>query len=273
MSIVFLLLTAETHAQFDPQVEQIVREGKKLFRLEMANWYGGDIFKERFPQSERQTGGYFSYPEGTVTKCVFYSREKVPVVLATITFDQTLNTATATVDSAGRYLTKKEQQLFHIRQSASQLVNSDTLFKVYQESSLNLIPLIDSLGKRVYILSAPQKSGIVIFGNDYLIRFNDNFEITEKESLHRGISILRYKDSSDVSYHIHPAGSREYITPTDICTLLLYERFTPWKQHVVISEKTVSIWDIGNEELTVMPRKAWDEIMEERTKTGANKSE
>lgn len=256
------------HAQYDPEVENIVQEGRLLYRTEMASWYGSDIYRQRFGQSENQAGGYISYPDGWNTICVFYSKHKSPVVLATVTFDKTFNRAAATVDSTQRNLSEKEGELYKIRKSASELVNSDTLFKVYQDASLNLIPLADSLGKRVYILTGPNKSGVVIIGNDYLIRFDENNHVTEKRPLHQGIFEFRYKDDDDVSFHTHAPSSGRYITPTDICTLLLYERFTPWKQHVVISGSNVSIWDTGMEELTVIPREVWDEMMAERRKDG-----
>lgn len=230
----------------------------------MASWYGSDIYRQRLGQRENQTGGYFSYSEGLNTVCVFYSRDKSPAVIATITFDRTLNNATAAVDSTPRIFSEQEAALYKIRKSALDLVNSDTLFKVYQDASLNLIPLADSLGKRVYILTGPNKSGVVIIGNDYLIRFDQHNRVTEKRALHQGIIEFRYKDGEEISFHTHAPSSGEYITPTDICTLLLYERFTPWKLHVVISESNVSIWDIGSEELTVIPRKVWDEMMAER---------
>ncbi len=47
-------------AQVDT-VEAIVAEGKRLFRSEMASWYGTDIFMERFQHHKEKIGGYVSY--------------------------------------------------------------------------------------------------------------------------------------------------------------------------------------------------------------------
>lgn len=263
----FLLLAGSVgYGQSDPRVEKIIREGKELYRAEITGWYASDIYRNKFSRFQDQTGGYFAYAEGSNTKCVFYSSGKIPEILATFTFDSTMNAATVVIDSTERPFSARESGLFNIRKAASYLVNRDTLFKVYEGSSLNLVPLSDSLGKRVYVLTAPNKTGVVIMGNDYIIRFDNSGKITGKKALHQGIFFFHFKDGDDVSFHSHNASSGEYITPTDICTLLLYERFTPWKQHVVISESKVSIWNIGTEELTVIPRKMWDEIMSERNK-------
>ena len=50
------------------------------------------------------------------------------------------------------------------------------------------------------------------------------------------------------------------ISSTDICTLLLYKNFVQWNQHIVMSKKKVSIFDLQKETLFIMSKKAWDKI-------------
>ncbi|MDP1817975.1 MAG: hypothetical protein Q8K92_26215, partial [Leadbetterella sp.] len=54
------------------EAKPIVEEGKRLYRSEMASWYGTDLFLEKH-KDQSSIGGYFSYTDNDISKCVFYS--------------------------------------------------------------------------------------------------------------------------------------------------------------------------------------------------------
>ncbi len=54
------------------KAKPIVEEGKRLYRSEMASWYGTDLFLEKYDTHEN-IGGYFSYTENDISKCIFFS--------------------------------------------------------------------------------------------------------------------------------------------------------------------------------------------------------
>lgn len=242
------------------EIDSIVREGRLLYKTELASWYGSDLFVEKYPELRGRAGGYFSYPESENTICIFYSNERKPVVLVSISFDSTFNKSTAVINSTQRNMTGNETDLYNMRVKAMAIASKDTFFKSYTNSKLNLIPLNNGNHKRVYFLTGPSQSGVVIFGNDYLIRFDDAYNATEIKNLHASILPFYYKEEDVGSLHTHSAQTGDNITATDICTLLLYERFTPWKQHIVLSENLATIWDIATEKITIMSRKEWDEL-------------
>ncbi|MFN8251902.1 MAG: hypothetical protein U0V75_08455 [Ferruginibacter sp.] len=66
--------------------------------------------------------------------------------------------------------------------------------------------------------------------------------------------------------HTHLGETGDFITATDICTLMLYARFANWQQHMVISENYVSIWDCKQNSLFAITRKAWDRIYADQEK-------
>src|SRR5580765_1467705 len=70
--------------------DSIVAEGVSLYKLEMASWYGTDIFIEKYDRKEN-IGGYFSYLENNIAKCVFFSRGDLPKVIGIISFDTSYN--------------------------------------------------------------------------------------------------------------------------------------------------------------------------------------
>jgi len=66
--------------------------------------------------------------------------------------------------------------------------------------------------------------------------------------------------------HNHQTETGEFITVTDICTLMLYAKFAKWKTHNVISEKYLNIWNCETNQLTVVPMKVIDNINKEQEK-------
>lgn len=265
LTFITILAVTVSFGQSKDETEA-VDEGTRLYKSEMASWYGTDIFLSKFSDRRQYTGGYFSYLDGDKAVCVFFSKGENPKIIGSFSFDSTYNTNTAIIDGQERELTTKEWDLLTIRQIALNEFRSDTLFKSYKDMNPNFIPLNDEKGKRVYILTGPQKQGIVVFGNDYLLTFNKDNQLKEKRQLHKNILTIEYgeKDGKQIisTMHTHLPETGDIITATDICTLKLYSKYAKWGQHYVISQKNVSIWDCNKEALVVMTKKAWDKIAE-----------
>lgn len=257
--IVFLLSFGQS--EFDKITDSIFLEGKTLYKSEMASWYGTDIFLEKYTD-RKNIGGYLSYFSKENIKCIFFSKNENPKIIGTITFDSTYNVNKAKVDINEREFTKEEIELYTIRKNALSIINTDTLFKRYSKTDLNLIPIILNGERKVYVLTGPQENGAVIFGNDYLLQFGNNNQLTNKRSLHNNIMFIPYsKEGTNVtSVHSHLPETGDFITATDVCTLMLYEKIAKWKQHLVISEKIVSIWDCEKNKLLAITKQAWAKI-------------
>jgi hypothetical protein len=282
MRILFTLfvlwITTSIHAQDKPNdlARPIVEEGKRLYRSEMASWYGTDLFTAQYKNQEN-IGGYFSYTENNMSKCIFFSKEAKPKVIGTISLDSTYNTATATVDLTERDFLALEKDLFTIRKNAMEVIVKDSLFKQYKNTNLNLIPLITGEEKKLYILTGPQQTGVVIFGNDYLLIFDADNQVISKKQLHKNIIAITYAEKPEkgkevaTAMHNHTPETGDFITATDICTLLLYEKFAKWKQHTVISKNYMSIWNCSTNELTVLPMETIQKIYKDQEKRNKKK--
>lgn len=245
----------------EKETSKIIEEGKMLYKSEMASWYGTDIFIEKYKEKEK-IGGYLSYSENNISRCIFYSKSEKPVVIGTMDFDLTFKIENSKTELSERELTKTELDLFEMKTVASKIVNSDTIFKRYENSNLNLIPIINEKDRKVYVLTGSKKNGVIIFGNDYLLNFDLNNKLLNRKQLHRNIIPIEFgaKDEIGETMHSHRPETGDFITSTDICTLMLYAKFAKMKQHYVISKNYVSIWDCEKEILTVMTTKAWKKI-------------
>ncbi|MEL1241860.1 hypothetical protein [Flavobacterium flavipallidum] len=252
--LLFSTLNCIGQSKNKEQIQKNLDEGKKLYQSEMASWYGTDIFLAKYPEREK-IGGYFSYSDNEKSKCIFFSKEENPKVIGTITFDDSFNINKATTDLANRNFTKNELDYYTLRQNAKKALENDTLIKSYNNSKLNLIPLISKGERKVYILTGPNVNGVVLLGNDYLLNFDQNNKFLNRKALHKNLIPIQYKkEQTEVeTMHNHQAETGDFITATDICTLMLYEKFTNWKNHIVLSKNYASIWNCKTNELNVIP--------------------
>lgn len=268
--LTFVSLSAGAQTDLQTRIKTIVDEGKRLYRSEMASWYGTDLFLVNY-KSRTNVGGYFSFTtKEDVSKCIFFSKTEKPKVIGTISFDKTFNPELAKIDLNEREFTAIENDLYVLRKVALATINTDTLFKRYSNTDLNLIPLVYNNEKKVYVLTGPKQGGAVILGNDYLMTFDSNNQLIARKPLHKNIIPVPYagkqSDGTEIvsTIHSHLPETGDLITSTDICTLMLYEKFAKWKSHKVVSQKYLSTWDCAKDELTVVEMGAVEKMLKEQ---------
>jgi hypothetical protein len=238
------------------RLQPIIAEGKLLYYSEMASWHGNDLFFEKYKNADA-VGGYFSYGDSGFVKCIFYSNADRPKVIGSVRFDTTYAIDAAILDLKERDFTSIEKELYLLRENTLNEMDRDTsFFKSYPNTDLNLVPLINGKERKVYVLTASQQDSVVLLGNDYLLSFDNGNKLLVKKKLHQSL-IPYYYDEKDVKHvgetmHSHMPESGDFITATDICTLMLYEKFTKWKMHQVTSKNYLSIWNCDTNQLTVI---------------------
>ncbi len=264
--IALLLLSSSLIYSQNNETEKILNEGKLLFRIEKGSWYGTDDLLARFKTKKDSVGGYLSYETAdNKINTIFFSRFDPDKILIRYEFDSLPKPEPIRIDTLDHNATDLEKNLISLRQDAKDRAyeNKDKFFSFYDNTSLNFIPLITDKERSVFVLTGPQVSGIVLLGNDYKLSYDMKNEFKKKEKIHNSILQFPYtsedKENPTVST-IHTHVITEYISSTDICTLLLYKNYVEWNQHIVMSEKEVSIFDLEKESLFTMKRKAWEKI-------------
>src|ERR1700741_3819108 len=81
-----LLCSAQKEIDLEAITDSITAEGKRLYQSEMASWYGTDIFVANY-KDRTKIGGYLSYMDKDTARCIFFSKGDAPVVIGTISFD------------------------------------------------------------------------------------------------------------------------------------------------------------------------------------------
>lgn len=265
ITALLLLLTLNVYSS-NRAANRVLEEGKLLYRLEKASWYGTDDFLERFPHKRDNIGGYLSYQNdnGNVIN-IFYSKEDPSKIIVRYYFDNTPKKSPVEIDTINSFASNHETELIKMRIEAVNRVSSnvDNFYTFYQNTNLNFIPIIKNRQRKVFILTAPKVDNVVLIGNDYLLTFDRRNRIKKEEKLHNSLLEFPYSsgdpDNKIKSTH-HSHVLSDIITSTDICTLMLYRDFVEWKTHYVISEKYVSIFNLDSASLMVLTRKAWDRM-------------
>jgi len=264
----FLLLNINAYSK-EIDSEKILNEGKLLYRLEKASWYGTDFFLKEFPQKKDSIGGYLSYVSDNKVINIFFGRFDTYHIFARFQFDSLPKPNPIQIDTLSSVATAIERDLIQIRQDALDKLksNSDSFFRFYKNVSFNTIPLITDDERKVYVISGTNLNGIVLIGNDYLFKYDNKNNFISKEKIHNSLIQLQSKiDSKNnpVVATMHSHVISDFIDPTDICTLLLFKDLVNWNQHYVISKNYVSILDIKKETLTIITREAWNKIKNQK---------
>ena len=243
--------------------DSIKAEGEMLYRSEWASGHSTLIFASSFGGKKLLSGGYFSYETNKGLTTVFFSKNENAIVLATVKFDHSLDSSKYSIDTITRKFTEYEKEFYTIRSKAAQAVLNDTLFKFYQNTNLNLVPIIKNGAKRVYVITAQTASDEVLLGNDYLINFDKDNNIIKKTKLHNNLIPLGTggEDVIKASSHQHLGETSPFITATDICAFKLWKSKTTWVISFVVSAGYVSAWHFRDEFLEILTQAEWKKIM------------
>ena len=247
---------------------QTLQEGKTLYYSERASWVATDIFLASIAD-RAVLGGYLSYVTGDSVRTLFFTRadspNAAPQVLGDFTFPQKDIRLETARRSYTRPPTPAEQRLFSLRQKVmAELRTGKVLgepYRVPAKCNLNMVVLADEQ-LRAYLIVGPKENQVVPIGGDYLLTFNKKDQLVEAQKLHNSYLPFQVNPKqTNIAGGVHThLPAHPYITPTDICSLLLYNHLYPMSQHIVLGDKYVSLFSIKSGDLVIMDRKDFERI-------------
>lgn len=264
LSLSFLFICLSVSSQnLQEKADAILKEAKELLVMEQASWHATDHFLATYPDKKNLIRGYFSYvnKEDDVVS-VFYGEEKKQI-FARYLFKGIPSPDRLFVDTENLEITDLEADLLELRRTAFEdmVDNKKGFYSFYENINPNLIPIIYEGKKKVYVISGSNEPKMLI-GNDYEITFNKRNKIKDRKKLHKSILTFNYTENEDVESSFHSHVVSDFIDVTDVCSLLLYKKYTGINSHIVVSKKYVSILDLEKETLLILTKKAWDKIMD-----------
>ncbi|WP_135531127.1 hypothetical protein [Hymenobacter wooponensis] len=255
--------------------QEILREGLALYESERASWIATDLLMARQPD---MTGvvGYLTYAHQDSISTIFLHQAPDKQAIAVkygFTFARTSILPATGRNISARPVSAREERLFALRLLVMDELQSHKLLKsAYgfpENTRPNVVILDDNQAARAYVLTGPQEGGVLPIGNDFLMSFTSAGKLSKIERLHNSYIPMRVPEGGqtiEAGMHSH-LPAHPYITPTDICSLLLYQDALPAKQHLVMSNEYVSIFDLPKRQLTFLTRKAFDKITKDQQKS------
>lgn len=262
---------AQASSKLQAVAAEIKKEGMALYESERASWVATDMLLLRKPDM-RGIVGYISYADGDSLRTVFMQQTADKMSFAaqySFSFHRTAIQPATGRTFAARPASARELKLFEVRLKAMEELESYKVQgKPYQfpENTRPNVVVLDNGSLRAYVLTGPQEGQVLPIGNDVVMRFSAAGRLTQVERLHNSYLAMRLPEGHqniEAGMHSH-LPAHPYITPTDICSLLLYKEAFPAPQHIVIGSEYVSMLNIEKQELVILTKKAFDKIRESR---------
>ena len=296
--------------KLDKAKKEILGEGLALYTLILANWTSNDLYYEN-EYNTGYVKGYLSYRDKDTIKTIFWREmdtasaeykaknfqkagdtgvafqqttpkkiDDLRVVVKTMRYAK-MNVVKKNVDilDEEREPNEKEKLLMDYRAATYKAFSTDTtFFRQYAGVTTRAVPFDAGKEIKVYVYSSVKKEGVVPFGGDYLLVYDKKTkELVEKTDLHKDCIFLstQYQghsyDASKATIHSHKEGAAEFITPTDIATLLLYKSQLEWDEHHVIAGEYTCVFTLVDRKLDIIPTAEFEYL--KKKKADAEKEE
>ena len=263
---------AQSRKALDKIQAAILQDGLSLYQLERASWVGTDLLMADKPNMS-PLKGYVSYIMGDSVRCVFFTaghtEQAPPLVQFSYTFPRSrVNAAAVRTTSTPRPVNAVEQRKWEQRLAVKdELATNQALGSPYRHpanTALNIVLLDKPKATYAYLLTGPQASGIVPIGNDFLLTLDSKTnKVKLAERLHNSYLPLGADTIKHITAMAHShLPAHPYITPSDICSTLLYRNQVPAQQHYVMGKGFVSLLDMNQPEprLIIFTKEAWDRM-------------
>jgi hypothetical protein len=253
-----LILTcfSATSQNLEQIAEEILQEGLELYRSELASW----ISTDSIPRPERhKIFGYFTYRDD--------DRDRLISLYVDSTFQKAefkfIFKEVGDLEIELEFqqyevpLTEKEKRILTVRLKAQGLTSMwYQTFGYSQIVNPNIIVhKIEPL--ELYVIAGAKQSGLLPLGGDLRLTFKSDGELDQMDAIHHNLLPFSTETPEEAEYMAHEHRgeklAKEYMTSTDICTLLLYRNYLNEEKHLSVHKKHISEFYFNEPRLVIRP--------------------
>ncbi len=221
------VIKCPTMEEFQPIADSILAEGVRLYGYEKAAWMTSDSVRTHCKNLD-DIGVSVVYEEGNVFTCIFTDEKEENVVFCGKGKLDALKRELQWSNEV-RPLSGVEKEALNAKKKCIQKLSEsygDSIFNMPSANgSLNIDIIKRNEGYRLYILQGTALMGIIPYGNDYIVDYDNNFNITSFKRCHKGFLALPVESGKKVESSMHShTPDNPYMSVTDVCTSLLYGR-------------------------------------------------
>lgn len=252
------LLTALAFSAIGQDFEQvsneILQDGIQMYRNERASWISTDYI----PEKDRSlVNGYFTYFNGENFISIYFDKSNKNAVYK-FTFQPVGEIEIEMLKTEQNILlTKTEQDILKVRKKAVGL--SVMWYKQFGYTQIvdpNVIIYKTSPQYEVYVIPGAKVPDLLPIGGDLWMTFKSDGELNKMDAIHNNLIPFEVGITEEVFLRHEHKGRRlakEYITSTDVCTLLLYRDYLKEEKHVVVHRKYISEFYAKEVRLLIRP--------------------
>lgn len=220
------VVKAPSKVEFQRIADSILAEGVELYGYEKISWMTSDSASV-YCKNMSDVGRYYVYKDGSAYTCFFTDRKAENVVFCGKGKIEEL-ASNLQWSNMVRPLTDEEKEVIQEQSTCLEKLSvayGDSIYNMTSANgSLNVDIIKNKSGYRMYILQGTTNMGVIPFGNDYILDFDKDFNITSFKRCHKSyLAIPVEAGKVESSIHSHTPDN-PYMTVTDVCTSLLYGR-------------------------------------------------
>ena len=225
--LLFALLPANAQIilsdnQIREKTDSILNEANLLYKYEKAAWVSTDIAFEN-ETTKHDIRGYLVYQQGDTINSIILN-QSFQCILETAFINGLSNPVKENFNK--RTLYEYEIHLLLIRDSIIKDIDNKKLdITCPDDFNLNFVMIPTKSGYKLYILTGTSQSGIIPFGNDYLVISDGKGEILSWKKFHSRLiaTPIKAPNGEEAIEYVHSHLKTEpFISATDICTFKLY---------------------------------------------------
>lgn len=260
--LTLLLLLAVCHSAFaQTPAQNILNEGLNLYKMELLSWDATDYIYEKANMGKLK--GYLCYRDKEqVYRCIFWNGayDNLEVVHSFWSSDPA-QLELMKVDNAPRQLTEFEQLLYDIKMRATlEIKGNPEFFTLPADTRFYLLFSEDKININCFVMLKTSRDHVVPLGNDFVMSFNRKGELLSKAPIQKSYVEIRTDAEMATNgealletLHSIEGSGRPYISPTDICNLLLFSGKKSQHVHRVFSDSYVSVFSLKDKTLDIIP--------------------
>lgn len=204
------------------QLDSILKEAHLLYSYEKSAWIATDLARENKDLRSR-FGGFFTY-ENKDQIIVVILDKRYEKCVAEYRFKERFDKPKSEIIKT-RKLNKKEKTLFKARDKLLENL-MDEKYNIGIAEGFGLNPIFIPFHKKykLYIITGTSLNNVIPFGNDYIFISDKNGNVEFWHKFHSRLIAepVEYEGNKVTKMTHSHLATTPLITPTDICTFMLY---------------------------------------------------
>jgi len=247
----FSLITFTSFSQennLDSEAKRLLNKGIKYSKIIRAN-------ELTLSKVDMENDFVFSYYSGKqITSIVFSKKSENNQILQTIVYSDSLRIIKN--DKTTREKSHDEELFIKMYYN----MYASTMY--FPHLPKDFWTIIEKKPDGFNSIMFPQQNDkeSIIFGNDFMFVYKTNGEFKDFKHLHNNpipLPLIKPSDA-EIILHTHSNRNSKFITELDIANMIICEDKLKWTEHLVVSKKYVSIFDLNDMTLKIELKKDYE---------------